>query len=515
MSSARSVLAVAAVALVMVGCGESGPGDEVTTAENVVVLDDVAEITSVTVAPEGLTLVTTADVGIATGDIVVGRAGPGYLRRVTAIDQVSATEVYLHTDYASLSEAIENGTAFQSFSFSSDRSTNRSRVPVVDLSGRVLYDGDVGGVPLKVTITTGSIDLKYDYDFDIDIGFFRIDKFEAVAVGSLDGVIDIAIEAGGPIDFRHELDLGGPGPFFVQDIDFNIGPIPVRGSIAIDFLAGFAIRGEAEGTLTTGAEASAALRVGAHYVRGDGWGLIWDPDLSYGRHPVVWTADADIDVTAWVRPIIKTSFYGNPGPGLDLKKVFRTKIEKSLGGEFSKPAEGNNATDGPLHKSAAPENFIQTVCLTGELNYQVRIFGFDLANFTAHLPCDESIIDEAGTVNDDPPPGGDEEIDPTEADAACADSFGEGWQACPDDDRCIYNTWVCDQIPDCPDATDEVDCEDPDPDPPGPTCEEQFGEGWTSCPTDGQCVHSTWFCDLIPDCPDGEDEDFDAEGNPC
>ncbi len=483
----------------LVGCGGSGGGDDdVTVVDNVHVLDNDNRVTDVAVAPDSLvvSVLEPTDLDLSVGDYVVGTAGPGYLRKITGIS-TAPDRVELTTGYASLAEVIEHGSSHQTFDFSTARmGTARAKVPLVDLSGKVLFDDSVGGVPLTVTITNGTVDLNYDYDFDIDIGFFRINKFEATATGSIDGVLDVSLYAGGPIDFSKEIDLNGSDPFFEQDINFNIGPIPVKGSISVDLKAGFAVVGDAEGTLTTGAEAHASLEVGAKYVHGDGWSLIWDPGLTYSKHPLNWTADATIDLTAWVRPTIKTTLYGNPGPGLDLKKVFRTRIEKHLSGL----------------RSAEPTDYLQTVCLTGDLDYEVRILGFDLANYSAHLPCDPEVIDEAGTVSDDPAPEGEDDL--SDADQACEDAFGTGWQACADDGRCIYESWYCDVIPDCTDGSDEVDCTD-NPDDPKPTCEEQFGDGWTSCPSNGQCVHSSWFCDLIPDCPDGEDEVNDADGNPC
>ena len=63
--------------------------------------------------------------------------------------------------------------------------------------------------------------------------------------------------------------------------------------------------------------------------------------------------------------------------------------------------------------------------------------------------------------------------------------------------RCVYIESICDNLPDCPDASDEINC----------TCE---GKGLISCGGNsicGQdCIPKEWICDGFSDCPEGEDE---------
>ncbi|XP_049955960.1 uncharacterized protein LOC126473142 isoform X1 [Schistocerca serialis cubense] len=61
------------------------------------------------------------------------------------------------------------------------------------------------------------------------------------------------------------------------------------------------------------------------------------------------------------------------------------------------------------------------------------------------------------------------------------------------DGTCIPNRWVCDNVNDCPYATDENNCT-------------QCAEGEVSCEKDKKCIPAHWKCDGYKDCQDGSDE---------
>ena len=61
--------------------------------------------------------------------------------------------------------------------------------------------------------------------------------------------------------------------------------------------------------------------------------------------------------------------------------------------------------------------------------------------------------------------------------------------------ECIPTRYVCDEITDCEDGSDEEIL-------PCPSCPE------AQCKSGGKCIHYSWQCDQIPDCKDGSDEQF-------
>lgn len=65
---------------------------------------------------------------------------------------------------------------------------------------------------------------------------------------------------------------------------------------------------------------------------------------------------------------------------------------------------------------------------------------------------------------------------------------------CGDGVTCIDFLEVCNSYPDCPDASDELNC----------FCDDyQF-----RCVGSGQCIDIAWWCDGETDCPDGSDETY-------
>lgn len=82
----------------------------------------------------------------------------------------------------------------------------------------------------------------------------------------------------------------------------------------------------------------------------------------------------------------------------------------------------------------------------------------------------------------------------------------QDWMFKCKNERCIPFWWKCDQADDCGDGSDEIGCTQNSL-VPTTTTKKPFicGNNHFQCPS-GDCIFSSWVCDGMQDCPGGEDE---------
>jgi hypothetical protein len=211
--------------------------------------------------PEGVTF--------EAGQVIVGKQDGGYLRKVKSTE-ISGNTLVILTDDAVLTDAIAN----QKMAVSIDPSSLRaSKIPLLDVSGRVLVDTMVSGVPLKITIVRGTAQLEPSIDFELDISKRHLNHLAVTMKGTMTLNFDVKVEAGGTVTLQQEIDLSGPTASlytypFVFPLPTPIGPLPVAGTLEVDAFAGFHATVTAAGTLTTGIEGTSSFGLRASWDNG-------------------------------------------------------------------------------------------------------------------------------------------------------------------------------------------------------------------------------------------------------
>jgi hypothetical protein len=282
-------------------------GREVVLRPEAVLLDTLAGVEAIDVAPDRV--VVTGDPGallLTEGDVIVGRRGGGYLRRVDAVE-TTPDGLVLFTEPASLGDVILEASALQHITLDTRRSAYRW-----DLGGAVLLDERIGdpsaGAHVSVVIAPGAyaqieptFDLTLDwFDDTTNVGFDTAVRMDAVA--------DFVATADGAVDLSHEQALGEQTVPF----EFWIGPVPVVGEATITLAGRVALA--ADGTLqqTLHTEAHASVSLAAGYA--DDWWSDADADASFVCDPSAPTATGMFRARATLVAHVSTTLYGTATP---------------------------------------------------------------------------------------------------------------------------------------------------------------------------------------------------------
>jgi len=81
---------------------------------------------------------------------------------------------------------------------------------------------------------------------------------------------------------------------------------------------------------------------------------------------------------------------------------------------------------------------------------------------------------------------------------------------CLDRSKCIPKRWLFDRFEDCDDGLDEKSCQFYQYSGLGNCTICQGGKYSRKCPNEQKCIRTSWICDGIEDCSNGEDEHKDC-----
>jgi hypothetical protein len=306
---------------------------------------------------------------LAPGQVIVGQAGGGYLRKVVSA-QVTGNTIVVMTAPAVITDAIANEHLAQTIDPATLPGPHvAGDLTLFDLTGRVLVDTTVKGVPVKVTVVRGTAQLHPTIDFALDITKGKLDRVAATMTGTLTLALDLKLDVGGAATFQDEIDLSGPTGVlysypFVFPLPTPLGPLPVAGTIELDAFAGFAGTITAAGSLTAGLAGTAAIAVRAAWEKG-AWTVDNQPTFTGAAHrPQLQTLLAT-NVRAYVRPELRLKLYGVVGPRAQLTPALKAQI-----------------TAAP---PAAPTISLAG-CISGQVGFDARLFGVDLVDLTHDFP---------------------------------------------------------------------------------------------------------------------------------
>ena len=306
---------------------------DIIISDSTVVIDST-ELSEPEIEGDTYTFTFTGDPpDIAVGDVMVGQTGGGYLRRVTDVS-IQGNQIELTTDQASLTDAIEQGSMQDELQLRIDdgnRINSQDKLygmePIylgdgvavadggISLDGVNLFDGTVGGVTLRSTITEGHIEFEPSLDLGFRIANCSIEEFHAIANGTLDFACTVDLYTTGEVLYEREVTVAS---FIVGTFVQMVGPVPIVEIVYLDFLAGFRSEIDGGGTTTVGFEFESTTSVGAAYQNSQ-WSSVWEHENKLERGPVEWGSNADASIRCFIKPRISVEFYSVAGPYLEVE----------------------------------------------------------------------------------------------------------------------------------------------------------------------------------------------------
>ena len=254
--------------------------------------------------------------GIKVGDVVVGTAGRGYLRRIETIKgDPSGQALIMTTRWATLSNIVRN----ESLTIRPHLSPETAAVlgspggqaqlleDRINLSG-VIFEETSG---VTVEIVSGSLDFSLDFPLEIDFGFLSVERFMFAAEGSFDLDIDVVASVNASGDYIVSTTLG-EFEWVVKDIT---GSIPVVATIRMRLVGMVEIEAQATGTTTFGFNGETYSRLGAEYdgTTGD-WVGIAEASQSFQCKQVRVEFPGGALVRMCLRPEFSVALYDVSGP---------------------------------------------------------------------------------------------------------------------------------------------------------------------------------------------------------
>jgi hypothetical protein len=323
----RFALCLSGLALLFSGCPPVDPLD------GLIVLDGHPGLRLDAISPQSVLLYpspSAATAEVRPGDILVGSADGGLLRRVLQVSCLAQGVLSITTAPASLSEAVETGVLAKSFVFDTADFIQWGLLPSGDgqllgIAESPLYRGH--GV--SIGLSRGAIRFRPKVSVGAFIHDHRLYAAHVTASGDLILDLDIKIAVDESREVQFETDLMPP---ISKPFSTYIGRVPVTGVARFRFPIGVRGRFDGDTHLQIGFNLSNTFSVGAYYRFGAFEQSSEFLDLDFQGHPPIWNIDAGanarcyvsvvaevilfnrVTLSSWIGPFVDAEIHAYPPP---------------------------------------------------------------------------------------------------------------------------------------------------------------------------------------------------------
>jgi hypothetical protein len=346
-----------ALTLAMTGCPTVG-----VLEDGLVIIDDVPEIevTAVTADSVALGVGSRAAAPLQAGDIIVGSAQGGFLRRVDAVSESRGSTIVKTSD-ASLNEVVREGLIYQGINFDGEAFARAGVVAknakgtLIDISGMDIYR-DNG---IRVSVANGTLESSPSVHLAASWKNWELQGFRLHAAGDvrLNMDVKIGVDNGTPLQFETNLI-----PPVVQPFATAIGPIPVVGRATLRFPIGVIGTFDGDVSMTAGFDVVDSFDIGASY-EFEEWTRTFNlANPVFTGHEPVWVVEIGANAKVYVKVVAELSLYDSA----------------EMAGYLMPYLNAN------YHAFPGPMTFVLTGGLDAGFSYGVSIFDFNIVGDSYH-----------------------------------------------------------------------------------------------------------------------------------
>lgn len=309
---------------------------------------------------------------ILVGDIIIGTAYDGYIRRVTGRTR-DRNLLELQTESATLADAIKSGGIDTTLYLSTrtvQKGTNVELVSAakgvsisdrgIDLSGMSLYSGVIEGVNVDVEVVDGfiSFDPKVEYGFGINSN--GLGHFHTGVSGALNYDYNLEISANGKFGMSGLKNIADFHYTFIQ----MFGTLPILQVVSLRIDMGFVISATIDGTFSCGTKAAYDIEARAQFDN-NSLSETWTHESSFEERPFDWPSRSEKHIRTYIRPKVMVSYYSVTSSQISIEPY--SNYDAAVSNNPSWCWEANNGIEG--------DYYFQFLLFDSRLSYYSEDFG--------------------------------------------------------------------------------------------------------------------------------------------